>query len=593
MQNIPYCSTKINKGFWKYYCDLVRNVTVRYLCQSYQESGRIGAFKCDWRSGSPNKPHVYWDSDVAKWIEGVAYLTKLSPEPELEKIVDQIADNIEKNQRADGYFNSAFLTLTPAETFTNRGAHELYCIGHLTEAALAYNDATGKTKLLDCMLKAVDNVYRIFITEKSAAFITPGHEEIELALMKLYEFSKNDKHLELARFFINMRGNNDIDEKRVSNQSHIPVREMTDAVGHAVRACYLYTGMAMLAKTDNDAQLQTVCDKIFDNIVNRKMSITGGVGAQKAAEAFSYDYDLPNAIAYNETCAAISLALFAGELQQANINSIYGNVIERIYYNGFISGVSLSGNRFFYTNPLEIDQKKYARAEEYHPISERVEGFDCSCCPPNIVRMLSSIPRYMYTLNGNDIYCNQFIDSQTTLTVDGKEATIIQSTDYPLSGKITFKYSGAPTTLFVRIPDWCVEYDGETENGFARFSVNDGDTVTVDLPMKLHFVEANPNVQDNSGRYAVTYGPIVYCLEGVDNGENLRDITLLDNGNFEVKIENLSAPIIYMDAERRPNSNSLYSIKSDKRTKFRARLIPYFAFANRGKTDMLIWTMVK
>lgn len=593
MKNLNFSATEIKGGFWKFYSDLVRDVTVRAVRDRYTETGRIDAFSCTWRSGQPNKPHVFWDSDVAKWIEGVAYLTMVKREPELEKIVDTIADNIEKNQRADGYFNSAFLTLTPAETFTRQGAHELYCIGHLTEAALAYNEATGKDKLLRCMLKAVDNVYDIFVVNKSAGFVTPGHEEIELALMKLYNYTKDKKHLELARFFIDMRGNNEVDEKRIPNQSHIPVREMDEAVGHAVRACYLYTGMAMLANVTEDAELKTACDDIFSNIVNKKMSITGGVGAMKAHEAFSYDYDLPNATAYNETCAAISLALFAGELQEATPNSIYGDIIERVYYNGFISGLSLSGDRFFYTNPLEIDQKKYAREEEYHPISERVKEFDCSCCPPNIVRMLSCIPRYMYTLDGDTIYCNQFADSVTRLTIGGKDATLTQSTDYPTSGKISFNYKGEPTTLYVRIPAWCVEYDGETENGFARFEIKDGDTVNIDLPMNVHFIEANPNVQDNSGRYAVTRGPIVYCLEGVDNGENLRDITLLENGKIEAKVEELIAPVLYIDAQRRPESDALYSIKSNGRVALRARLIPYFAFANRGKTDMLIWTMVK
>ena len=593
MKNLNFSATEIKSGFWRFYSDLVRDVTVHVVRDRFTETGRIDAFSCSWHSGQPHKPHVFWDSDVAKWIEGVAYLTKVKREPELEKIVDTVADNIEKNQRSDGYFNSAFLTLTPAETFTNRGAHELYCIGHLTEAALAYNEATGKDKLLRCMLKAVDNIYDTFVVKKSAGFVTPGHEEIELALIKLYYYTKNDKHLELARFFIDMRGNNEIDDDFIRRQSHIPVRKMDEAVGHAVRACYLYTGMTMLANVTNDVELKAACDRIFSNIVNKKMSITGGIGATNKFEAFSYDYDLPNSTAYNETCAAISLALFAGELQEAEPNSIYGDIIERVYYNGFISGLSLSGDHFFYTNPLEIDQKKYVREEEYHPISERLKEFDCSCCPPNIVRMLSSSSRYMYTLDGDTIYCNQFADSVTHLTIGGKDATLTQSTDYPTSGKISFSYKGDPTILYVRIPAWCVEYEGATENGFARFEIRDGDTVNVDLPMNVHFIEANPNVQDNSGRYAVTRGPIVYCLEGVDNGENLRDITLLENGNIEAKVEELIAPVIYIDAQRRAKSDALYSIKNNERVAIRARLIPYFAFANRGKTDMLIWTMVK
>jgi DUF1680 family protein len=409
----------------------------------------------------------------------------------------------------------------------------------------------------------------------------------------LYDYLGNEKHLELARFFIDQRGNNDKEEKSFQIQSNLPLREISEAVGHSVRACYLYTAMAMLAKIDGDDKLKAACNRVFDDIVNCKMSITGGVGADHTGEKFSYKYDLPNSDTYNETCAAISLAMFAGAMQEMDVNSRYGDVIERIYYNGFISGLSLDGEKFFYTNPLEIDRKKYARST-YQPICERVKVFDCSCCPPNVIRMLASIPRYMYTTDGDTIYCNQFAQSETKLQISGKDAILTQTTDYPNNGKITFKYKGEPMTLYVRIPDWCVEYEGDTENGFARFELSDGDSVTVDLPMEIHFIEANPYAQDNSGRYAVQRGPIVYCMEEIDNGENLRDITLLENSEKKVVCEEgIPAPVIYMGAERRPATNQLYSIKKDERVSFTARLIPYFAFANREASDMLVWTMVK
>ena len=323
------------------------------------------------------------------------------------------------------------------------------------------------------------------------------------------------------------------------------------------------------------------------------MSITGGIGADHSGEKFSYKYDLPNSDTYNETCAAISLAMFAGAMQEMEVNSRYGDVNERVYYNGFISGLSLDGEKFFYTNPLEIDRKKYARST-YQPICERVKVFECSCCPPNVVRMLASIPRYMYTVDGDTVYCNQFAQSETKLQIGGKDAILTQTTDYPNNGKITFKYKGEPMTLYVRIPDWCVEYEGDTENGFARFELSDGDSVTVELPMEIHFIEANPYAQDNSGRYAVQRGPIVYCMEEIDNGENLRDITLLENSEKKVVCEEgIPAPVIYMGAARRPATDRLYSLKGSKRVSFTARLIPYFAFANREATDMLVWTMVR
>ncbi|MBO5837101.1 MAG: glycoside hydrolase family 127 protein [Oscillospiraceae bacterium] len=593
MKNLSFECIKINDGFWDFYNKLNRKSVVKNVCNRFKETGRFDALRCDWREGTPNKPHIYWDSDVVKWIEGVAYLIEESPKPELEALVDEMIDNIAQNQRSDGYFNSYFLSVEPSKIFTDRDCHELYCVGHTIEAAIAYHKATGKDKLLNCVLKNVDMIYRVFVEEQSAAFVTPGHEEIELALLKLYDYLGNEKHLELARFFIDQRGNNDKEEKSFIDQSNLPLREISEAVGHSVRACYLYTAMAMLAKIDGDDKLKAACNRVFDDIVNCKMSITGGVGADHKGEQFSYKYDLPNSDTYNETCAAISLAMFAGAMQEMEVNSRYGDVIERIYYNGFISGLSLDGEKFFYTNPLEIDRKKYARST-YQPICERVKVFNCSCCPPNVLRMLASIPRYMYTTDGDTVYCNQFATSETKLEIGGKEATITQATDYPYNGKITFNYSGEPMTLYVRIPDWCVEYEGDTENGFARFELSDGDSVTVDLPMEIHFIEANPYAQDNSGRYAVQRGPAVYCMEEIDNGENLRDITLLENSEKKVVCEEgIPAPVIYMGAERRPATNQLYSIKNDERVSFTARLIPYFAFANREASDMLVWTMVK
>lgn len=593
MKNLHFANTKITGGFWKLYENINRTEITKNVYNRFEETGRFDALFCNWHDGMPNRPHIYWDSDVVKWIEGAAFQLETQPCSELEKAVDDLVDRIASNQRADGYYNSYYLSIEPSKIFSDRDCHELYCIGHMIEAAIAYHRATGKDKLLNCVCKAVDMIFRVFVTERSAAFVTPGHEEIELALLKLYEYLGNKKHLDLARFFINQRGNNEKDGHETYYQSDLPLRELSSAVGHAVRAGYLYTAMAMLARIDGDKELYAACRRLFDDIVNSKMSITGGIGSDHDGEKFSYKYDLPNSDTYNETCAAISLALFAGAMQENEANSIYGDIIERIYYNGFISGVSLDGEKFFYTNPLELDLKKYQRST-YQPISQRVKVFDCSCCPPNVVRMLGSIPRYIYTTDGDKIYCNQFMTSETKLTVGGKPAVLSQSTEYPSDGKIAFKYSGEPCTLYVRIPEWCVEYEGKTENGFAQFKLMDGESVTIDLPMHIHFVEANPNVQDNSGRYAVTRGPIVYCMEAIDNGENLRDITLCENGSISINNEDtIPAPVIYIDAERRKPTNRLYSVKSDERIKFTARLIPYFCFANREATDMLVWTMVK
>lgn len=593
MKNLSFDSTKLQGGFWGFYEKLNENAVIQSVYDRFRETGRFDALGCQWREGEPNKPHIFWDSDVVKWIEGVAYALHTTASPQWEAIVDEMAQTIARQQRADGYFNSYFLTVDPSRIFTVRDWHELYCVGHTIEAAIAYHKATGKDTLLSCVLKNVDMIYRTFVTQQRAGFVTPGHEEIELALLKLYEYLGDEKHLALARFFIDQRGNNDKEKKTDYDQSDLPVRDISEAVGHSVRACYLYTAMAMLAKLDRDKALENACRRVFEDIVSGKMSITGGIGADHVGETFSYKYDLPNSDTYNETCAAISLAMFAGAMQELEADSRYGDVIERVYYNGFISGVSLDGGSFFYTNPLEIDRKKYARST-YQPICQRVKVFECSCCPPNVTRMLASIPRYMYTVEGDTIYCNQFAASETTLQIGGKPARITQQTDYPISGSITFRYQGEPARLMVRIPDWCVEYEGPTQKGFAEFPVRDGAVVTVTLPMQIHFVEANPYAQDNSGRYAVQRGPIVYCMEELDNGENLRDITLLEAGEARICMEDgIPAPVLYLQAQRRLPSRSLYRLKDRRRLTFTARLIPYFAFANRDPSDMLVWTMVK
>ena len=268
MHNLEFNKTRITGGFWKFYYDLNRNSIVKNVYSRYLETGRFEALKCSWREGMENKPHIFWESDVMKWIEGVAYLTQTSPEPALEALVDEMVDDIAKNQRPDGYFNSYFLTVEPDEVFKRREDHELYCLGHGIEAAIAYHKATGKEKLLQCVLKYTDLVYRVFLEEQSADFVTPGHQEIEIALHKLYDHTGDERYLELSRFFIDMRGNNPKDKNSFNtipyNQSDKPVRKMTEAYGHAVRACYLYTSMALLSKAFGDSELRAACLKIFD-----------------------------------------------------------------------------------------------------------------------------------------------------------------------------------------------------------------------------------------------------------------------------------------------------------------------------------------
>lgn len=605
MNSIDFTNVKFTKGFWKNKYDLVHDVTMNSVYDRFCETGRFDALRCDWKEGAPHKPHIFWDSDVAKWMEAAAYYTEAARDVEFEKKVDKAVDDIASAQDESGYFNSYYLTVEKGVRFKVRDNHELYCAGHLIEAAVAYDRATGKHKLLECIKKYVDYIYQIFVIEKSAEFVTPGHEEIELALIKLYRYTNVKKYLELAAFFINHRGVPSGDPATPSytegfgtgyayNQSHLPVREQTEAVGHSVRACYLYAAMADLAKETDDSELKSACEKLFKDITEKKMSITGGIGANPVGEQFSYEYDLPNDNAYNETCAAIALVMFADRMMNLSPDVRFGHIIERVLYNGFLSGMSLSGDKFFYVNPLEISPKKHKRIRHGLPIMQRVKVFDCSCCPPNIVRFTASLGHLLYMQDGDTLYCNQFAASEAKLTVNGKPAILTQETDYLLDGTVKFIYHGENCTLKVRVPDWCVEYSGKAENGYAVFNLCDGQSVTVDFPMKVHIIEANPNITDDSGRYAVTLGPVVYCLEGIDNGENLRDISIKEDGTFDIGFDtSLNVPTITADAFRRETIDELYRIKSSKQIPFKAKLIPYYAFANRDTTEMLVWTMLK
>lgn len=616
MEHIFFANTRLEDGFWGYYDQLVRKVTVKSVYGRLKETGRFDALQCSWKPGMPNMPHVYWDSDTAKWIEAVAYLTEMKREPAWEAIVDQAAEFIEANQKPSGYFNSYYLTVEPGVEFQNRNNHELYCAGHLIEAAIAYHRATGKDKLLQCMRRYADYIYKVFYEQHSAAFVTPGHEEIELALLKLYDYTGEQRYLELARFFLLSRGIgspadiSNAEHGPKTDQSDRPVTQIHEAWGHAVRACYLYTAMAACARKTGNAQLLEVCRTVLKDITEKKLSITGGVGACSMVEAFGSAYELPSMTSYNETCAAIALSLFAHELQLAGPSAACADLIERIWYNGALSGISLSGDAFFYENALEIDLRCYqhpyldtaamdtiqtrAQGVLSHQRLQRAKAFDCFCCPPNLARMLSSITRFAYSVDGSTVYCHQFMQGTATLTVGGKSASLELQTDYPISGALRFTYRGAPAVLAVRIPDWCTEYADPVEDGYARFPVTDGQVVALTLPMQIHFIEADPRVRDCSGRCAVMRGPIVYCLEGVDNGSNLSDITLVEDAPAEVlRWDSFPAPVLRLAARRRKPAQSLYQTHSRERLDFTATLIPYFCFANRGISDMQIWTQVQ
>ena len=615
MNNIGYANVNITGGFWYEKQKLNENVTIDAVYDRFYDTGRVEAFACKWKEGSENipKPHFFWDSDVAKWIEGAAYIMRKQRRPDLEEKIEHIIDMIEENQWADGYINSYFTVIKEENRFTNRDRHELYCCGHLIEAAIAYYEATGKDRFLNIMQRYVELVDRLFRVEGSVGFSTPGHEEIELALFRLYRLTKDEKHLTLAKYFMDARGcsKNDGNDNNLDlryniageySQSHLPVREQREAIGHAVRAHYLYTAMADHAKATGDSDMQTACEALFEDIVNKKMYITGSTGSSFLGEAYTKAYDLPNETAYAETCAAISLVYFADRMLRLKLDGKYADTVERALYNGVLSGLSLDGKAFFYENPLEINLANHGRhgknlremSKKFDrlPITQRVEVFGCSCCPPNLNRVLASVGDYLYSAEGDTLAVNQFAESNASLG----QMKIKQTTNYPYDGNVGIETEGVKT-LKIRIPGWCEKYsisaEYKLENGYAV--IEDPPTavnVCFDMPVRL--VYASTEVFHNAGRAAVCRGPIVYCIEAQDNNtDNLNAIVLDRELGAEVEESEFAIlPEILVNAYMTSSKGTLYSSEPPKYEPKRVRLIPYNAFANRGSDSMLVFIRV-
>ena len=596
MITLSYQNTTLKSGFLYEKQKLNESVTMQAVYDRFFDTGRIASFRCDWKEGEPNKPHIFWDSDVAKWMEAAAYILKKKSDPALEEKVESIIDEIEKNQWEDGYVNSYFTTCAPESRFTNREWHELYCAGHLMEAAVAYYEATGKDRFLKIMEKYAHCIEKIFVTEKSAKFVSPGHQEIELALIRMYRATGNKRYLALAKHFLDVRGYDaDTIEFRfpAQTQAHLPIREQTEAVGHCVRACYMYSAMADLAFETKDEELLQVCKTLFEDITNKKMYITGGIGSTRLLETFTIGYDLLNDKAYAETCAAISLMFFAHRMMQSENNAVYADLIERILYNGMIAGLSLDGKSFFYENPLEINLNNYKRFpspdhKERFAIPTRAELFSCSCCPPNINRVLASLGNYLYGYENDTLFVNQFADSEAQIGT----MKITQKTEYPKNGKIILQTENVGK-LCVRIPAWCKNHSLNVpyymENGYAVIE-NPEKEIELDLEIRPFLMESNPEIYENNGKVAVCCGPYVCAGEAIDNVENLHSIYV--DGNFEASWkydEALCGYTVSVKAFRKKEQASLYSEYGGAMEDFLLRLIPYASFANRGQSNMCVW----
>ena len=603
MRNIDCKNIKINDGFWKIKQDMVNDITLKSVYERFKETHRFDALDCTWKEGDPDMPHVFWDSDIAKWIESVGYNAFAYDNDELIKIVDESVEKIIKNRDENGYFNSHFLVT--GERFTVRNEHELYCAGHLMEAAVAYYKATGKRALLDVMCKYADYIEKIFIKEQSAEFMTPGHPEIELALVKLYEVTGEKRYLEMSKFFIDNHGANDKDKELypgchlLYNQDEKPIRERDTVDGHCVRALYLLAGAADIAYLYNDKELFEATERCFENVVNKRMYITGATGSTCHGESFTIDYDLPNRDAYAETCAAISLAFFANRMIRLNADSKYADAVEKVMYNGALSGISMDGKGFFYENPLEIDVDfnnvhPCTDGGRRYPITQRKEVFDCSCCPPNVTRFIAGIGEYMYSYNDDTLFINQYIASETQTD----NLKITQETQYPSSGevKITLE-NNIKKYIALRIPGWCKDFSVNKEytlkKGYAYVEVEKDDEIIINFNMPVRFVSANKKVHTNSGRVAIMRGPVVYCLEGVDNGKDLTALRVDIKGKIQVAEGEFIVPDIIAEGFKEKENDNLYFDATDEYIETSLKFIPYYAYANRGETDMLVWVLKK
>ena len=606
---------RVTGGFWYKWRENARNNGMMSVYNRFSETGRFGALNFDWTEGKPNKPHIFWDSDIAKWMEAAAYMIAENPDPELEKIVDDCVDKIALHQRPDGYFNMYYDTVEPDKRFTGYTQHELYDLGHLIEAAIAYRDATGKDKFLNCMIKYAELVDRVFRVEHSAGFDTPGHEELELALFKLYNATEDERWLTLMRYFINTRGTSDRDityldfGKRSYSQTHKPVREQFTAEGHSVRACYLYAGMADLAWQDDDAGLKNACEKLLYNISERRMYITGGIGSSHVGEAFTFDYDLMNRTAYAETCASLALALFARRMSRMEPIARYADIAEIALFNGTLSGVSLDCEAFFYENPLEIhpdviEFNQYYKAKDHMPITRRKKVFECSCCPPNVLRLLGSIGDFAFTQSDDALYVHHYMECQA----DTAFGRVEMKTGYPYDGDVVIKPAAGKYAIALRIPGWAKSWDiavnGEKvkpimKSGYAVMDRQwqEGDEIKLSLAMEVRFMQAHPAVHEDCGRVAVMRGPLVYCLEEADNGKYLKDIRISADPGAEIGYdEKLDAKVIDLKATRRtwPEPAPLYmEYSAAKRENITARFIPFYSWANREDGEMLVWTDIE
>ena len=636
---------KINDPFLGQYQQLVRDVVIPYQWDALNDrieeadpSHAIENFRiAAGRQEGEFYGMVFQDSDVAKWLEAVAWSLCQKPDAGLEKTADEVIELVAAAQCEDGYLNTYFTVKAPEERWTNLAeCHELYCAGHMIEAGVAFFQATGKRRLLDVVCRLADHIDSVFGPGDNQLHGYPGHPEIELALMRLYDVTQEPRYIALVKYFVEARGTQphfyDIEyEKRGKtsywntygpawmvmdkpySQAHQPISEQPVAIGHAVRFVYLMTGVAHLARLSQDEGKRRDCLRLWKNMARRQLYITGGIGSQSSGEAFSSDYDLPNDTVYAESCASIGLMMFARRMLEMEADSQYADVMERALYNTVLGGMALDGKHFFYVNPLEVHPKSLKFNHIYdHVKPVRQRWFGCACCPPNIARVLTSLGHYIYTPHGDVLYINLYVGNSVEIPVGNEALRLRISGNYPWQEQVKIVIdSSSPVnhTLALRLPDWCdkpqVTLNGapvtqDVRKGYLHISHlwQEGDTLQLTLPMPGRRIYGNPLVRHQAGQVAVQRGPLVYCLEHADNGEQLHNLqlprdarfsTVEGKGIFARKIL-LQAPGYKQTAEDAENQALWhYDRAPSSRQPQVLTFIPWFSWANRGEGEMRIW----
>ena len=619
MTAVPFTDVVIADEFWAPRIETNRKVTLPYCFKKCEETGRIDNFaKAAGLMDGEFEGIFFNDSDLYKIIEGAAYSLKLRPDPKLEAYVDGVIDKIAAAQWEDGYLYTFYSVPSrqPEKRWTNcKNKHELYCAGHFFEAVVAYYQAAGKRKILDVAIRLADYIDSVFGPDKKRD--VPGHEEIELALVKLARSTGNERYIRLARFFLDERGRrHNRDLYGPALQDHKPITGQDAAVGHAVRAGYLYCGMADVAAAADGADYVEALDNIWQDVVSRKLYITGGIGARHSGESFGDDYELPNTKAYCETCAAIANAMWNHRMFLLHGHAKYIDVFERVLYNGFLSGVSLEGDRFFYPNPLESDGKyEFNRGS-----TTRQPWFATACCPSNIVRFIPSIGGYAYAKCADGVYVNLFVAGGTTVEIEGNKVRLQQRTRYPWDGNVKIFVEperSAEFTIYLRIPGWArnqpvpsdlyrymqkskqeviLKVDSEPfeldmHRGFVRIrrKWSKGDVVELDLPMPIRRVLCHENVEENRGKVALERGPIVYCAEWPDNGGRVRHIVLQDCAVLGAEHREGLLGGVTVICGKVPSVKLSETDSSVAEGKADFVAIPYYAWAHRGAGEMAVW----